>query len=151
MGRIQHWPRLWQQAEVIMFRIIGTTIAVCGLLLSASPAAEAHGAARHGHGSHGYTYYRYDIHRDYHMPRWLWHKRGFRHWYFRTPLRFDRRLSWWQLYDRYRWERKYTYRRYHRPYHGPRYRDYEDYRRHGPDHERRHRGHRKDRRGRDDD
>ena len=132
-----------------MFRIIGTTIAVCGLLLAASPAAEAHGASHYNHGSPGFHHR--SIHRDHYMPRWLWHKKGFRHWYFRTPLRFDHRLSWWQLYDRYRWERRHNYRRHYRPYYAPRYYEYDHRRRYGRDHEHRHRGQRPHRRDRDDD
>jgi len=101
-----------------MFRIIGSSMLVLGLLLGTSQAAEAHGAAQHRYDSTGYHYR--NFHRRQHMPRWLWHKRGFRHWYFRTPLRFDYRLTWSQLHDAYRWERRHPHRRY-RLHYGPRH------------------------------
>ncbi len=101
-----------------MFRIIGSTVVLAGLMLGASPAAEAHGAHYRNYDAPGYQYGVF--HRKRHMPGWLWHKRGFRHWYFRTPLRFDRHLGWRQLYDAYRWERRYNHRRHYRAH----YRDY---------------------------
>ena len=100
-----------------MFRITGIIIAVLGLFLGISEPAEAHGAARHGYDS--YTYRHGTFHRARHMPRWLWHKRGFRRWYFRTPLRFNYHLTWWQLHDAYRWERRHSHRQY-RYHYGPR-------------------------------
>lgn len=105
-----------------MFRIIGSSIALVGLLLGAAPAAEAHGARHHTYDSHGY--YQRGFYRNRHMPRWLWRKRGFRQWYFHTPLRFNHRVSWSRLYDAYRWERRYDFRRSYRLHYGPRHRHY---------------------------
>ena len=130
-----------------MFRIIGSSIALVGLLLGAAPAAEAHGARHHSSDNH---YHQRAFHRNRHMPRWLWRKRGFRQWYFHTPLRFDRRLSWSRLYDAFRWERRYNFRRSYRLHYGPRYRHYDRHGRYWWDYEvrerrpkqrRRHRGH----------
>ena len=106
-----------------MFRFIGSSILALGLLLGASQAAEAHGAPKHRYDPSGYHYGTF--HRNRHMPRWLWHKRGFRHWYFRTPLRFNRHMAWWQLHDAYRWERRRNFRRQFGPYYSGRQRDFD--------------------------
>jgi hypothetical protein len=70
------------------------------------------------------------------MPRWLKHNRAFRHWYRHTPLKRDRRLAWNELFDIYRFERRFgrTYYRsanYWNDYYARRYgeRDYHDRRR----------------------
>ena len=59
--------------------------------------------------------------------------RRFRTWYRHTRLKYNPRLDWWELYDIYHWERKYSkHRRYHR-YEHYRDRDYDDYRRYWDD------------------
>ncbi len=56
--------------------------------------------------------YRYTTLRHKSMPRWLRHDRQFRRWYEYTPLRRYRSISWHELYDIYRWERRYFGSRY---------------------------------------
>ena len=92
-----------------MVKIIGSVVALAGLLLGAPQPAEAHGARHHGYDSHGH--FHRAAYRDRHMPRWLWKKKGFRRWYFRTPPRLTNRLSWPRLFDAYRWERRHDFRR----------------------------------------
>ena len=60
-----------------------------------------------------YHHVYHDARRAHHMPRWLKHNRGFRHWYRHTPLKRDRRLAWNQLFDIYRFERRFG-RNYYR-------------------------------------
>jgi hypothetical protein len=65
---------------------------------------------------------RYDNRRGYYgshyrrtndMPRWLKRNKSFRHWMRHSGLRENRRLSWNQLFDIYRWEHdNYRYDRY---------------------------------------
>ena len=131
-----------------MFKIIGILIALGGLLLGAIPTADAHGlvynryeSPRHYHGS-GYQ------HRT--MPRWLWRKKGFRHWYYRSSLRFNYHLAWWQLYEIYRWERRYDHRPRPRTNYHVRHHDYGWYSRYWRDYEHRDRRHRERRRHRHD-
>jgi len=92
-----------------MLRIIGSSIALASILLCAGQPAEAHGARHHAYKSHGH--HQRAAYRHRHMPRWLWKKKGFRHWYSRTPQRLDYRLTWSRLYDAYRWERRHNFRR----------------------------------------
>ncbi len=78
--------------------------------LDVSPAA-AHPQADRVHVySDGYRYEsrRYDA-----MPRWLRRDQGFRHWYRHSPLKRYKRISWNELYDIYRWERRYFGSRHH--------------------------------------
>ena len=137
-----------------MFRIIASFTAIAALSLGASQAAEAHGNGYRHYDSSVYHYGAF--HRTRYMPRWLWRKRAFRHWYFRTPLRFNRHMSWWQLHDAFRWERRYKFRRQFRmPYdiHERGYdRDWRDrrYRRDWDDDDRRDRRRGQRRRNRDD-
>ena len=106
-----------------MFKVIGSFIAVAGLALSTGQTAEAHGFGYHGHGS---PVHRYDVfYRTKHMPGWVRKKRHFRHWYAHSPIRFDYRLSWTDVYDVYRWERRYGSPRFY----SSRYRHYRNDRR----------------------
>lgn len=132
-----------------MIRIIGSSIAILGLLLGVSPPAEAHGRVYHSYDSAGYHHGAF--HRRRHMPRWLWNKRGFRHWYFRTPLRFNRHLGWRELYDTFRWERRLHNRRHYRSTFGPRQHGYDRDRRYWRDFEHRDRRPKQRRRYRNDD
>ena len=103
-----------------------------GLLLAAGlffvdvTPAEAHSGVERVRG--------YDQHvqvsRRHEMPRWLKRDRHFRHWYRRSPLRHYRQIGWKQLFDIYRWERRYFESRYYVDY-------YDDHRWH--DKRRRHR------------
>ena len=77
-------------------------------LLMSAPAAEAHDRGPHGH-------HHYDAYHAEGMPHWLRRKHGFTRWYFRTPLRFNYRLDWGELYSIYRWEKRYFHQR--RPHH----------------------------------
>ena len=54
--------------------------------------------------------------RRHEMPRWLKRDRQFRHWYRRSPLRHYRQISWRQLLEIYRWERRYFESRYYVDY-----------------------------------
>ena len=123
-----------------MIRLIGTLIVLGGLLPGATQTAVAHGRA--------YDHYdppkhiRVNVYRDNYMPRWLREKRGFRGWYRHSSLRRNHQLQWWQLYEIYRWEKRYDVRRrHHAAYYG--HRNYDWYRRYwrGYDHDRKGRRH----------
>jgi len=79
-----------------------------GFLLMNSPEAAAHKEVRNVYQPP--AYYHPQDHVEYrrakHMPRWLKRKQGFRDWYRHTKLKRDRRLAWNQLYEIYRWERR---------------------------------------------
>ena len=131
-----------------MYRLIGSTLAVACLLLGAVPAAEAHGIVYNDYDSP--RHYHRDIHRDRAMPRWLWNKKGFRRWYHRSAHRLNYRLAWWQIYDIYRWERRFDHPRHYKSYYGARHHEYEWYKRYWRDYDRRykHHEHRRDQRRR---
>ncbi len=119
-----------------MNKLIISTVIACGLLLLEVPEAAAHEARPNQHRSVPYdthdrdSYrrdgyrdaYRHDYRRDYYgsryerahkMPRWLKRDRSFRRWFEHTRLRKNRRLSWNQLFDIYRFEySNYRYRRH---------------------------------------
>ena len=80
-----------------MLKSICTLTVMFGLCLTAAPTAQAHQRAYDHYPPHRYHQVR--IHRDKHMPRWLRHDRGFRHWYRRTSLRHDHHLGWQQLFE----------------------------------------------------
>ena len=82
-----------------------------GLLLAAGlffidvTPAEAHNGADRSRGySHGYHF---EARRRHEMPLWLKRNKRFRHWYRNTPLRAYRQIRWNQLFEIYRWERRY--------------------------------------------
>ena len=108
-----------------------------GLLLAASlffidiAPAEAHQGADRMRG-YGHAYH-YEVRRRHEMPLWLKRNKRFRHWYRSSPLRHYRQIRWNQLFEIYRWERRY--------FSGRHFIDYDD--------DRRRHGHR--RRYRDDD
>lgn len=56
--------------------------------------------------------YHAEFGRRHEMPRWLRRNPDFRHWYRRTPLAGYRRITWNQLFEIYRWERRYFERLY---------------------------------------
>ena len=82
-------------------------------MIDVSPAA-AHSGVDRQHVNR----YDHQIHslRRHDMPRWLWRDKGFRHWYQRSPIKRFRRISWNQLFEIYRWERRYFGARYYSRY-----------------------------------
>ena len=100
-----------------MNKLMTTAVIAGGLLLMNSPEAAAHKEVRNTYQppAHHHTYRHIDVRRPKHMPRWLKRDRAFRYWYRHTPLKRDRRLAWHQLFDIYRFERRYgvTYYRSH--------------------------------------
>ena len=118
-----------------MLKLIGTFIALGGLLLGSVETASAHDRV------HNYydppNHYRVGthrgIHRYGHMPDWLQHNKGFRKWYYRSSLRHNRQLAWRQLYEIYHWERRYDRHRHHSSYHGRRHHSYDWYQRYWRD------------------
>lgn len=105
---------------------VGLLLAASLFLIDVSPAA-AHtgvdGMRVHSYGRHVRT-------ARHEMPIWLRRDHSFRHWYRHTPLKRYRQISWNQLYEIYRWERRY--------FGGRHYVRYDDGRR-WDDHRRRHR------------
>lgn len=123
-----------------MNKVILSTVMACGLLLLDVAEAAAHeqrdsqyratSQQSHGRESHSRDHYRrdhkydrgYDNRRGYYgshygrtkdMPRWLKRNESFRHWMRHSGLRENRRLSWDQLFDIYRWDHhNYRYDRY---------------------------------------
>ncbi len=103
---------------------IGLLLAASLFFIDVSPAA-AHqgndGVRGHDRG------YQVQVLRRHEMPRWLRRNNDFRHWYRRSPLSGYRQISWNQLFEIYRWERRYFERRHFVAYddddHGRRDRD----------------------------
>ena len=127
-----------------MFKSIGTLTVICALCLGASPAASAHDRSydRYAPPRHHHVV----IHRDHDMPRWLRREPGFSIWYHRSSLRFNLYLAWPELFEIYRWERRYDHRRDHAVHYGSRHYDFDWYRRYWHERDRRHhdrRGHSK--------
>ena len=107
---------------------IGLLLAASLFVIDVTPAAAHQGAHKTDLQRYGYHY---DTRRRHEMPRWLQRNRHFRHWYRNTPLRHYRQIRWHQLYEIYRWERRYFVSRHyvdrdhdrHRPGDRRRYRD----------------------------
>jgi len=119
-----------------MNKVLIGSILACGLLLLESPEAAAHEEKgrqhrppAHNHSydyrrdSHSYDYYSRNIdrgerhdkrhRREKKMPSWLKRDRSFRRWLDDTRLDQNRYVTWYQLFDIYRYERSYPrYRRY---------------------------------------
>lgn len=119
-----------------MNKVILSTVMACGLLLLDAPEAAAHeqrdsqyratSHQSHSRDSYSRDHYRrdhkYEHRRAYYgshygwtrdMPRWLQRNKSFRHWMRHSGLRANRRLSWNQLFDIYRWQHyNYRYDRY---------------------------------------
>ena len=135
----------------------GIAAAAAALLLMHTGTAEAHGQGHHqhkpGYGLYVDVHYRHGYQRSKRMPRWLRRHHHFKHWYWNSRVRYQRHLSWHDVYriyqyrvsHHYRWkERRYRdrhYDRYERRY----WHDDDDYE------DRRYRDRRKGRRDRDDD
>lgn len=124
-----------------MNKLMTTALIAGGLMLMNSPEAAAHKEVRTVYQPP--AYYQVDVRRSGHMPRWLKRDHAFRKWYKHTRLKRDRRLAWYQLFEIYRWERRWG-RSYYRSdnywadYYQYRYRDRDDHRRNRND-RRRHR------------
>lgn len=78
--------------------------------IDVSPAA-AHpgvdGVRGHSYGHQVRTLRRHE------MPGWLRRDHDFRHWYRQTPLKRYYQIGWNQLFEIYRWERRYFRGRYY--------------------------------------
>ena len=116
-----------------MNKLMTTALVAGGLMLMSSPEAAAHKEVRNVYEPPAYyhTSRHADVRRSAHMPRRLQHDHSFRKWYKHTRLKRDRRLAWNQLFDIYRWERRWgrTYYRsdnYWIDYYQYRYRDHDD-------------------------
>lgn len=122
-----------------MNKLMTTALVAGGLMLLNSPEATAHKEVRNVYEPPAYydTYRHVEYRRSTHMPRWLKRNHSFRKWYQHTRLRRDRRLAWDQLYDIYRFERRWGMS-YHRSddfwvdYYRYRYRDHDQRDRHRP-------------------
>lgn len=115
-------------------------------LLTAAPQAAADHKHKYRHYD-GYGYYGHHVYERDRLPRWLRRHDRFRAWYRHTPLRYNLRLGWDELYSIFIWERRYSnHRRIH--HYGHRAdRDYRYYRKYWKKHrrDRHHRHHRRDR------
>jgi len=106
----------WDKPEDVMNKLMTATLVAGGLMLMHVPEAGAHTEVRYSHTPTPY----YDNHRGYYrggdmrrserMPRWLKHNDSFRRWYRHSSLRRNWRLAWGDLFDIYRWERRYGHR-----------------------------------------
>ncbi len=125
-----------------------TIMAVIGIaLLAGASEAQAHKKHHHGHAAYhdGYAQHGYHYHERHRLPRWLRRHEHFRAWYRHTPLRYNLRLGWDELYSIFIWERRYSnHKRFHR--YGKSHRNYGYYRKYWKKHNSRRYGHR-DRRG----
>ena len=92
-----------------MKKLTITLLLAAGLFFVDVTPAEAHAGAERVRV--------YDRHvqfvRRHEMPRSLQRDRQFRHWYRGSPLRHYRQIGWKQLFDIYRWERRYFGSRYY--------------------------------------
>ena len=74
------------------------------ILIDVSPAA-AHSSVERVHVK-SYGHRAHEL-RHHQMPNWLRRDHRFHHWYRNTPLRHYPQISWNQLFEIYRWERRY--------------------------------------------
>jgi hypothetical protein len=96
-----------------MNKLMTAAVIAGGLMLVNSPEAAAHKEVRNVYQPPAHYHTHIDMRRSNHMPRWLKRNKSFRHWYRHTPLKRDRRLAWHQLFDIYRFERRFG-RNYYR-------------------------------------
>ena len=127
----------WDKPEDVMNKLMTAALLAGGLMLLNTPEAAAHTEVRYSYESPPYYdnhrgYYRgTDMRRSGHMPRWLKRNESFRKWYRHSSLKRHQRLAWGELFDIYRWERRYG-NRYDKRY------DHDDhYRKHHRDNKRR--------------
>jgi hypothetical protein len=120
----------WDKPEDVMNKVMTAVVVAGGLMLMNAPEAAAHTEVRYAYQSPPYNDGYRGLHhgfyerRSKHMPRWLKRNESFRKWYRHSSLKRNQRLAWGELYDIYRWERRYDHRRYKR------YRDDHHYRDH---------------------
>lgn len=108
---------------------VGLLLAASLFVIDVSPAAAhqgAEGARAYNHG------HQLENRRHQQMPRWLKRNVRFRDWYRHSPLKRYRQIGWNQLYDVYRWERRYFGGRNHIAYRDDR-RRYDERRRYRHD------------------
>lgn len=116
--------------KLLGIAVVGTT------LLAAAPAAVADHKHKHRHVDvyDGYAYPGYHVYERERLPRWLRRHDRFRAWYRHTPLRYNLRLDWDELYSIFVWERRYSdHRRFHR-YGHRKHRDFGYYRKYWKKH-----------------
>ena len=88
-----------------MNKLSVSLLLAAGLFLADISPAAAHQGANHARAyDHGFYF---EERRRHAMPRWLKRNRQFRHWYRHTPLRHYKQIRWRQLFEIYRWERRY--------------------------------------------
>lgn len=83
------------------------------IFIDASPASAHSGVDRPHVRSYGHQV---QVLRHHQMPDWLRRDHRFRHWYRHTPLRHYRQIGWNQLFEIYRWERRYYDNRHYMAY-----------------------------------
>ena len=110
-----------------MNKVMTIVVIAGGLMLMNSPEAAAHKTVHNVYQPPAYyqAYGRIVERRAHQMPRWMKRDKSFRNWYARTPLKHNRRLDWYELFNIYRWER--SWRGSHRR-NGNHWRDYYAYR-----------------------
>jgi len=91
---------------------VGLLLAASLFLIDVSPAVAHSGVD--GVRVHSYGHQVRSVRHE--MPRWLRRDQAFRHWYRHTPLKRYRQIGWNQLYEIYRWERRYFSGRYYNRY-----------------------------------
>jgi len=109
---------------------VGLLLAASLFLIDVSPAAAHTGADRARVQSHSY---RVEVPRRHEMPRWLKRDKRFRDWYRHSPLKRYRQIGWNQLFEIYRWERRYFGTRYYITYEDDKHRRNGDRRRYRHD------------------
>jgi hypothetical protein len=100
-----------------MKRLIWSLLIASALVLTSVPGASAHGSHYRAYERH------YVVRHGHNYPYWLRRNSDFHRWYWHSYYRHDFYLSWDQLFDIYRYER-----RYHRPYRYYDRRGYDRYR-----------------------
>ena len=92
---------------------VGLLLAASLFLIDVSPAAAHTNIDRVRVDSYGYQVH---AQRRHGMPVWLRRNEGFRHWYRHSPLKRYRQIGWNQLFEIYRWERRYFRTRHYAAY-----------------------------------
>lgn len=120
----------WDKPEDVMNKLMTAAVVAGGLMLLNSPEAAAHQEARNMYQlpAHYRAYAYVDVRRPKHMPSWMKRDKGFKYWYRHSSLKRNWRLGWHQLFEIYRFERRFgrTYSRsdnYWNDYYEYRHRD----------------------------
>jgi hypothetical protein len=102
---------MYWQKEVTMNKLsVGLLLAAGLFFIDVSPAAAHSSVDRVRVDSYGYQP---QALRRHDLPSWLRRDIGFRRWYERSPLKRYRQIGWNQLFEIYRWERRYFSARYY--------------------------------------